>query len=314
MVIDQVNRPATTKRIQADKKTTFHFESNENDDDESGDQDEEEECETPLLEDEEDSITTPETEDALKALEDFKRFYQNEYKLSEHKMFKQFENLSYLLINNCICSEKWLTVCEWSNKTIYLIVYCLRILLRNLKLQKQFIQTPNSFNHLTRLFLKYADSYSSPIVAHNLLHAHILDQLLNILAKIILVNSSVSKEISKVFFDLKLHVALMELIGASNDLSIIHGSLSLFIYISNSTENKSRLANDLDISDQLLLIIQEYDQDSKKFASKLLSGLCSEEKIRYEVTHLDGNKYIFTYLDLESTNKVHRKNKLFIKL
>jgi hypothetical protein len=31
-----------------------------------------------------------------------------------------------------------------------------------------------------------------------------------------------------------------------------------------STDNKSRLANDLDISDQLLVILQEYDEDSKK--------------------------------------------------
>ncbi len=168
----------------------------------------------------------------------------------------------------------------------------MRILLRNLKLQKQFIQTQSSFHHLTILFLKYADLYSSPNVVHNLLHAHILDQFLNILGKIILVNSSVSKEISRVFFDLKLHVALMELIGASNDLCIIHGALNLFIYISNSAENKSRLVNDLDISDQLLLMLQEYDEDSKKFASKLLSALCSEEKIKYEVTHLDGKSQL----------------------
>lgn len=31
-----------------------------------------------------------------------------------------------------------------------------------------------------------------------------------------------------------------------------------------SAENKSKLANDLDLSDQLLVILQEYDEDSKK--------------------------------------------------
>ena len=55
-----------------------------------------------------------------------------------------------------------------------------------------------------------------------------------------------------------------------------------------SVENRPRLASDLDISDQLLLILQDYDEDSKRLAAKLLCLLCSEEKIRIEVTNLDG--------------------------
>lgn len=234
-------------------------------------------------------LTSHEIETAIKALEDFKRLYQNEYKLSEHKFYKHFDDLFTLLVTNCVCSDTWLSICEWSSKTIYLTLYCLRILLRNLQFQKQFLNVKNSFHDLAKLFLKYADYNSN---AQNILHTHILDQLLNMLAKLILVNSSVSKDISRIFFDLNLHVALIQLMSVSNDLCLIHGALNLFIYISNNSENKSRLVSDLDISDQLLLMLQEYDEDSKKYASKLLSSLCSEEKIKFEITHLDGKKYL----------------------
>lgn len=130
-----------------------------------------------------------------------------------------------------------------------------------------------------------------------MLHAHIVDQLLNILTKIFWINTtSPNKEISKIFFENDLHVSLMQLIVTSNDISLIHGSLNLFIHLLNiDIENKARLVNDLDISDQLLLMLQEYDEDSKKFASKLLCSLCSEEKIKSEITHLDG---IFLLLNL----------------
>lgn len=229
----------------------------------------------------------PEVDAAIKALEDFKRLYQNEYKLSEHKLFDKFDEFFTHLINNCICSDNWLPTCEWSSRSIYLILYSLRILLRNMHLQKKFLLVKNSVSQLTRLLLKYCAFYTS-LSSQLIVHAHILDQLLNILTKIFMANSSISTDISKVFFEANLHVALMQLISISTDLCLIHGSLNLFIYIVSNVDNKLRLVNDLDISDQLLLMLQEYDEDSKKFASKLLSSLCSEEKIKFEITHLDG--------------------------
>lgn len=62
-----------------------------------------------------------------------------------------------------------------------------------------------------------------------------------------------------------------------------------------SIENRPKLASDLDISDQLLLILQDYDEDSKKLAAKLMCQLCSEDKIRLEVTNLDGVQVLLRY-------------------
>lgn len=62
-----------------------------------------------------------------------------------------------------------------------------------------------------------------------------------------------------------------------------------------SVENRSKLTSDLDISDQLLLILQDYDEESKRLASKLLCFLCSEEKIRIEMTNLDGVQVLLRY-------------------
>jgi hypothetical protein len=168
-----------------------------------------------------------------------------------------------------------------------------------MQFQKKFLLVKNSVSYLTKLLLKYCALYTS-VSSQLLIPAHILDQLLNIVTKIVMVNSSSSSvDISKIFFDANLHVALMQLISTSNDLCLIHGSLNLFIYLVSNADNKVRLVNDLDISDQLLLMLQEYDEDSKKFASKLLSSLCSEEKIKFEITHLDGE--IKSYKSLKSS-------------
>lgn len=96
-----------------------------------------------------------------------------------------------------------------------------------------------------------------------IIYAHILDQLVSILTKVILSETNIliyeqrngsgtsrtgsstsltnpnkttsvlAREISKRFFDFNLHVSLMHLIDTSNDICLIHGSLSLLIQISN---------------------------------------------------------------------------------
>ena len=109
---------------------------------------------------------------------------------------------------------------------------------------------------------------------HNqiIIHSHILDQLLNILTKILLSDSillshdqqqqrsgsgsganrvgsggnntsvankhsascinGLGKEIVKNFFEYNLHVGLMQIIEASNELCLIHASLNILIQIS----------------------------------------------------------------------------------
>ena len=60
----------------------------------------------------------------------------------------------------------------------------------------------------------------------------------------------------------------------------------------------------MDISDQLLLILQEYDEDSKRFAAKLLCLLCYEEKIKNEVTNLDGIQVLLSLLHSHNNSEI----------
>ena len=71
-----------------------------------------------------------------------------------------------------------------------------------------------------------------------------------------------------------------------------------------SIENRGKLAADLDISDQLLLILQEYDEESKRFAAKLLCLLCFEEKIKSEVTNLDGIQVLLSLLHSHNNSDI----------
>lgn len=112
------------------------------------------------------------------------------------------------------------------------------------------------------MFIKYVDQYST-LNNQIIIYAHILDQLLSILTKVILSETNIliyeqrngsgtsrngsstsltnpnkttnilAKEISKRFFDFNLHVSLLHLIDSSTDICLIHGSISLLIQISN---------------------------------------------------------------------------------
>ena len=205
----------------------------------------------------------------VKMLEKFKEIYQGEYCLSDHKLQKHFEKIFILIVNKRLCSDAWYKSNDFSNKALYLTLYLLRIYLRNSLYQRQFLQTKNSFNYLAKLLNKYVNFYST---LHNqiIIHSHILDQLLNILTKILLSDSllltydqqqrngsgggassrvgsggnnnnikqlstsmnSLGKEIIKIFFDYNLHVGLMQIIEASNELCLIHASLNILIQIS----------------------------------------------------------------------------------
>jgi NIMA (never in mitosis gene a)-related kinase len=117
--------------------------------------------------------------------------------------------------------------------------------------------------------------------------------------------NSLGKDIAKLFFDHHLHVGLMQIIEASNELCLIHASLNILIHISTlDNENKAKLAADLDISDQLLLILHEYDEDSKRFAVKLLCLLCNEEKIKSEVANLDGIQVLLSLLHYHHNTEI----------
>ena len=204
----------------------------------------------------------------VKILEKFKDTYQGEYSLSESKLQKYFEKIFALLVTKRLCSDTWYKSSDYSNKALYLTLYSLRIFMRNAHYQRQFLQVKGSFVCLAKLLNKYVNFYAT---MHNqiIIHSHILDQLLNILTKILLSDAILSahepqarngsgggggggsrvgsggnskqsnassinglgKEIAKHFFENNLHVGLMQIIEASNELCLIHASLNILIQI-----------------------------------------------------------------------------------
>ncbi|CAF0812289.1 unnamed protein product [Brachionus calyciflorus] len=264
----------------------------------------------------------------IKTLEKFKNLYQNEHGFSENKNHKYFEKILNLLITKRISSQAWLNSCS-SNRNLYFILYSLRILLRDLSYQKYFLNLDNSFLSILKILKKYVNNYS---LMHNqiLIHCHIIDLILNILIKLLLnetyLNSietsrhgsgSISstrtrpnsansaqnqsfnqtKLLTKVLFENQIHVSLLQLLEISNELCIVHSTLNILIYIANiDYENRTKLSDDLDISDQLLLILQEYDDESKRLASKLLCLLLIEDRIKTETTNYDGVQILLSLL------------------
>jgi hypothetical protein len=269
-------------------------------------------------------------------LEKFKNCYQTEYNLNENaRLHKQLDRLFTLVVNKRICSRAWRQQRAPSSKNVYLILFCLRILLRDTFFQRKFLTIESGFASVAKLFERYVSTYAS-VYSQLIIHSHILDQLLNILTKVLFsepllaeleiarsgsggtsrqgsaassstannnksASNNLVKRLSRRFFSLNVHVSIMQLLENSNELSLVHPSLNLLVQVcSIDVENRGRLATDLHISDQLLLILQEYDEDSKKLAVKLLCLLCIEDKIKSEVSSLDGIQVLLSLLDSQN--------------
>lgn len=267
----------------------------------------------------------------IQILELFKQRYQNEI---IDKYVKYYDRIFQLVVCKRISSKSWLTGPSCSNKNIYLVLYAIRILLRNHHYQKQFLKIKNSFHSIGLLLKKYVKMYLENN-NHTLIYAHIIDQLLNILNKILFSDtilsgveqrnpskaskaasssstssggaakqSKLAESVFRSLFENSLHIHLMQLIERSNELCHVHNSFSLLVHICNlSVENRSKLTNDFGITDHLLLILQEYDDDSKKYASRLLSVLCADERIRTEVTNLDGIQILLSLLNFRNNTE-----------
>lgn len=69
-------------------------------------------------------------------------------------------------------------------------------------------------------------------------------------------------------------------------------------------ENRSVLAANLDISSQLLIILQECEEDSKKQAAKLLCLLCIEDEIKSEVVRMDGIQVLLSLLHSQTNQEI----------
>ncbi|XP_052096230.1 serine/threonine-protein kinase Nek10-like isoform X1 [Mytilus californianus] len=224
------------------------------------------------------------------ALEKFRSRYQSERNFSQHPQSTKFSEVFTALIKYRLCCEEW--IIQAPPKNIFLLLSCLRILMRDLTYQKQFYQL-NGLKSLSDHFQKATQSYlrygESPYIVD------ILKEMSNIIQKI-----SAIGEQREWLIEYEAHNSLVLLLHAS-DVIVLHCSLYALIGLAQSSKPRQEIGM-LNCIEILLIIVQEYDNLSKKLAAKLLQFMCQDTLSRDSVMIHDGIPILLSQLHSDNVN------------
>ncbi|KAL4222854.1 Serine/threonine-protein kinase Nek10 [Mactra antiquata] len=224
------------------------------------------------------------------ALQQFSSKYHAERNFSQHSHHTTFLEVFSALIKLRLCNSDWMT---WaSQESILRVLMCLRILMRDSTYQKYFFEQ-GGVKQLSEYFMKATDTYlcygDSPCMVD------ILKEMTNIFQKL----SSVVEQ-QEWLITCGAHESLVLLLS-SNDVIVLHCSLLALICLAQSQQPRLMIG-DLNCVEQLLRIIQEYDNVSKKHATRLLCLLCQDLRTRDEIKLHDGIPILLSQLVSDNAN------------
>lgn len=224
------------------------------------------------------------------ALQQFSSKYHAVRNFSQHVHHAKFLEVFSALIKHRLCNSDWMI---WASpESILRVLMCLRILMRDSTYQKHFFEL-GGVKQLSEYFTKATDSYlcygDGPCMVD------ILKEMTNIFQKL----SSVVEQ-QEWLIACGAHKALVLLLS-SNDVIVLHCSLLALICLAQSPQPRLMIG-DLNCVEQLLRIIQEYDNVSKKHATRLLCLLCQDMHTRDEIKLHDGVPILLSQLVSDNAN------------
>ncbi|XP_060555382.1 serine/threonine-protein kinase Nek10-like isoform X1 [Ruditapes philippinarum] len=224
------------------------------------------------------------------ALQQFSSKYHAVRNFSQHIHHAKFLEVFSALIEYRLCNSDWMM--SAAPESILRMLMCLRILMRDSAYQKHFFaqggvkQLSEYFNKATDSYLYYGDT---PCMVD------ILKEMTNIFQKL----SSVIEQ-QEWLIACGAHTSLVLLLS-SNDVIVLHCSLLALICLAQSPQPRLKIG-DLNCVEQLLRIIQEYDNVSKKHATRLLCLLCQDMHTRDEIKLHDGVPILLSQLVSDNAN------------
>lgn len=224
------------------------------------------------------------------ALEKFRSKYQSERDFSHHVQSTKFSEIFTALVKYRLCCEEW--IIQAPPKNIFLLLSCIRMLMRDCSYQKHFYQLgglkslSDHFQKATQSYLSYGES---PCIVD------ILKEMSNIIQKI----SAISEQ-REWLTEYEAHNSLILLLHAS-DVIVLHCSLHALIGLVQSPKPRQEIGR-LNCIEILLIIIQEYDNMSKKLAAKLLQFMCQDCASREMVMMHDGIPILLSQLHSDNVN------------
>ncbi|XP_031446103.1 serine/threonine-protein kinase Nek10 isoform X1 [Phasianus colchicus] len=217
-------------------------------------------------------------------LENFSVTYKNERNFSKHPKHKLFEDIFTALVKNRFNCREWVN--QAPSIHFLRVLICLRLLMRDPHYQ-EILYSLGGIENLAQYMETVANGYlDCGEEKHN------VDKLVNmtyILQKIAAVKNQREWVIAS-----GAHKTLVNLLSA-RDSNVLLGALLALISLAESPECREKIC-ELNIVENLLVILREYDLLSKRLTAELLRLLCAESQVKEQVKIYEGVPVLLSLL------------------
>uniref|UniRef100_A0A8C6BWC3 Serine/threonine-protein kinase Nek10 n=2 Tax=Monodon monoceros TaxID=40151 RepID=A0A8C6BWC3_MONMO len=217
-------------------------------------------------------------------LENFSINYKNERNFSTHPQHKLFQEIFTALVKNRLICREW--VDRAPSLHFLRVLICLRLLLRDPRYQ-EILHSLGGIENLAQYM---------EIVAHGYLGSgeaqHSVDKLVNM--TYIFQKLAAVKDQREWVTTSRAHKTLVNLLSA-RDTNVLLGALLAVASLAESPECREKIS-ELNIVENLLIILHEYDLLSKRLSAELLRLLCAERQVREQVKLYEGVPILLSLL------------------
>ncbi|XP_029442934.1 serine/threonine-protein kinase Nek10 [Rhinatrema bivittatum] len=217
-------------------------------------------------------------------LEAFSVNYNNERNFSKHPQQKLFLEIFTALVKNRLACREWVDHAPSIHFLRTLI--CLRLLMRDPSYQEVLHQLRGTESLAQHLELT-ADEYIA-----NGGEQHTVDKLVNM--TYIFQKLSAVKEQRERVIGSGAHKTLVKLLAA-RDNNVLLGALLALTSLVESPECREKIS-ELNLVENLLMILHEYDLLSKRLTAELLRLLCAESQVKEQVKVYEGIPVLLSLL------------------
>ncbi|XP_042332499.1 serine/threonine-protein kinase Nek10 isoform X2 [Sceloporus undulatus] len=217
-------------------------------------------------------------------LEHFSMNYKNERNFSQHPQHELFQEIFTALVRNrLICRE-------WANRASSIhflrVLICVRLLMRD-PCYQEALYNLGGIDSLAQ----YMDAVANDYLGYGE-QQHNIDKLVNM--TYIFQKLSAIKVQREWVIASGAHKTLINLLGAREN-NVLLGALLALTSLAESPECREKIS-ELNVVENLLVILHEYDLLSKRLTAELLRLLCIESQVKEQVRLYEGVPILLSLL------------------
>nr|XP_036864600.1 serine/threonine-protein kinase Nek10 [Manis javanica] len=217
-------------------------------------------------------------------LEHFSINYKNERHFSTHPQHELFQEIFTALVKNRLICREWVN--RAPSIHFLRVLICLRLLMRD-PCYQEILHNLGGIGNLAQYMEIVANEYLGYGEEQ-----HSVDKLVNM--TYIFQKLAAVKDQREWITTSGAHKTLVNLLGA-RDTNVLLGALLALASLAESPECREKIS-ELNIVENLLMILHEYDLLSKRLTAELLRLLCAEPQVKEQVKLYEGIPVLLSLL------------------